>query len=133
MLFLLNINVFYVSIRYYDIIHFNFRLTFDLKLNSSENFKEIFFDQIPSISILIDVLLKFNAAIYKKGNLIEDRLQIATNYLESDFIFDIFVVIPYFISLQLNLPYFDLVILLKVFQISKLGKSLFDRLELNKT
>lgn len=99
--------------------------------------------QIPSYSFLLEVVIKFNTCHYHKGNLIQNRLQIAKTYIKSSkwvgwghfftlgFLIDIIVVIPFFLSLQFNIPYLDLVIVLKIFQISKLVDSLFDRLELS--
>lgn len=76
---------------------------------------------------MLEILLKFNTCYYNKGAVIEDRYLIAKNYFRSckinniklAFLFDIFVIIPYFVSLRFDLEYLDLVIILKVFQIKK--------------
>ncbi len=46
------------------------------------------------------------------------------------FLFDVFVIIPFFLSLRFSVEYLDLVLILKVFQIKKFSGTLFDRLEL---
>ncbi|CAK88798.1 unnamed protein product (macronuclear) [Paramecium tetraurelia] len=120
---ILNINVLYVSIK----------IAFKFDEQSQDDFyqaRQIIFDVLPSYSFMLEILLKFNTCYYYKGAVIENRYQIAKNYLRSSFFFDIFVVIPYFISLRFDLQYLDLVIILKVFQITKFSRNLFDRLEL---
>ncbi|CAD8197311.1 unnamed protein product [Paramecium octaurelia] len=120
---ILNINVLYVSIK----------IAFKFDEQSQDDFyqaRQIIFDVLPSYSFMLEILLKFNTCYYYKGAVIENRYQIAKNYLRSSFFFDIFVVIPYFISLRFDLQYLDLVIILKVFQITKFSRTLFDRLEL---
>ncbi|CAK87067.1 unnamed protein product (macronuclear) [Paramecium tetraurelia] len=120
---ILNINVLYVSAK----------IAFKFDEHSNDVFyqaRQIMFDVLPSYSFMLEIILKFNTCYYYKGAVIENRYQIAKNYLQSSFFFDIFVVIPYFISLRFNLEYLDLVIILKVFQITKFSRTLFDRLEL---
>ncbi|CAD8053452.1 unnamed protein product [Paramecium primaurelia] len=120
---ILNINVLYVSIK----------IAFKFDEQSNDAFyqaRQIMFDVLPSYSFMLEILLKFNTCYYYKGAVIENRYQIAKNYLRSSFFFDIFVVIPFFISLRFDLEYLDLVIILKVFQITKFSRTLFDRLEL---
>ncbi|CAD8086164.1 unnamed protein product [Paramecium primaurelia] len=120
---ILNINVLYVSAK----------IAFKFDEESNDIFyqaRQIMFDVLPSYSFMLEILLKFNTCYYYKGAVIENRYQIAKNYLQSSFFFDIFVIIPYFISLRFDLQYLDLVIILKVFQITKFSRTLFDRLEL---
>lgn len=72
----------------------------------------------------MEIFLKFNTCYYSKGAVIENRYMIAKNYLKNcikiytiklAFFFDLFVVIPYFLSLRFDVEYLDLVIILKIF------------------
>lgn len=133
-LLILNINVIYVSAR----VAFKFDSS-QVDSDSLYKTREIFFDVLPSYSFILEILLKFNTCYYHNGSVIEDRFKIARNYIKSckfdkfvlAFFFDIFVVIPFFISLRFQLEYLDLVLILKVFQITKFSATLFDRLELS--
>ncbi|CAD8197192.1 unnamed protein product [Paramecium octaurelia] len=120
---ILNINVLYVSAK----IAFKFD---DSTNDDLQQARQIIFDVLPSYSFMLEILLKFNTCYYNKGAVIENRYLIAKNYFRSSFLFDIFVIIPYFVSLRFDLEYLDLVIILKVFQIKKFSRTLFDRLEL---
>ncbi|CAD8107337.1 unnamed protein product [Paramecium sonneborni] len=120
---ILNINVLYVSAK----------IAFKFDKQSDDAFyqaRQIMFDVLPSYSFMLEILQKFNTCFYYKGAVIENRYEIAKNYLRTSFLFDLFVIIPYFISLRFDLEYLDLVIILKVFQITKFSRTLFDRLEL---
>ncbi|CAD8046163.1 unnamed protein product [Paramecium sonneborni] len=123
---ILNMNVLYVSAR----VAFKFDTNNSLE-DSFQQFRWVLFDVLPSYSFILEILIKFNTCYYYKGTVIENRYQIAKNYIRTSFFFDVFVIIPFFISLQFELDYLDLVIILKVFQIAKLSGNLFDRLELS--
>ncbi|CAD8213597.1 unnamed protein product [Paramecium octaurelia] len=117
---IVTINVFYVSLR------ISFPEIEEFPLNS----KEFIFEQLPVYSFLLDIALKFNTCIYNKGILITSRAKIVKFYCIEGFFIDLFLVVPFFIGQQFNFRYFDFVIVLKVFQLSSLFSSLFNRLEL---
>ncbi|CAD8076502.1 unnamed protein product [Paramecium sonneborni] len=123
---ILNMNVLYVSAR----VSFKFDTSnsFD---DSFQQFRQILFDVLPSYSFILEILFKFNTCYYYKGTVIENRYQIAKNYFRTSFFFDVFVIIPFFLSLRFEVDYLDLVLILKVFQIKKFSGNLFDRLELS--
>ncbi|CAD8047017.1 unnamed protein product [Paramecium sonneborni] len=122
---ILNMNVLYVSAR----VAFKFDTNNSLD-DSFQQFRWVLFDVLPSYSFILEILIKFNTCFYHKGTVIENRYQIAKNYLRTSFFFDVFVIIPFFLSLRFQLDYLDLVLILKVFQITKFSGNLFDRLEL---
>ncbi|CAD8054277.1 unnamed protein product [Paramecium sonneborni] len=123
---ILNMNVLYVSAR----VSFKFDTSnsFD---DSFQQFRQVLFDVLPSYSFILEILIKFNTCFYHKGTVIENRYYIAKNYIRTSFFFDIFVIIPFFLSLRFQVDYLDLVLILKVFQIKKFSGNLFDRLELS--
>ncbi|CAD8126253.1 unnamed protein product [Paramecium sonneborni] len=118
---IVTINVFYVSLR------ISFPELVDFPLAS----KEFFFEQLPVYSFLLEIVLKFNTCIYNKGILITSRRKIVKYYCIEGFLIDLFLVVPFFIGQQFDFRYFDFVIILKVFQLSSLFSSLFNRLELS--
>ncbi|KAM3136184.1 hypothetical protein pb186bvf_011643 [Paramecium bursaria] len=124
-LFILNLNVMYASTKV------AFHLQADNIVDQLGDVQNIFFDVLPSYCFLLEIILKFNTCYYHKGNLIENRFLIAKNYLRTTFLFDICVIIPYFLSLRFSVSYLDLVLILKVFQIRKFSGTLSDRLELS--
>ncbi|CAD8123179.1 unnamed protein product [Paramecium sonneborni] len=120
MIVIVTINVFYVSLR------ISFPEIRDLHLIG----KELIFEQIPVYIFFIDILLKFNTGIYFRGNLITNRIKIIKHYCQEGLIIDLVLVVPFFIGQLLNFSHLDFVIVLKVFQLSGLFSSLFNRLEL---
>ncbi|CAD8096172.1 unnamed protein product [Paramecium sonneborni] len=120
LLCIVTINVFYVSLRlsFVEIVEMDWLL------------KDFIFEQLPSYSFLLEILIKFNTCIYSKGVLIKNRKRLIKRYLKQEFLIDLVLIIPFFIGRQFDFIYLDLVIILKVFQISKLTNSLFNRLEL---
>ncbi|CAD8181119.1 unnamed protein product [Paramecium pentaurelia] len=120
LLCIVTINVFYVSLRlsFVEIVEMDWIL------------KDFIFEQLPSYSFLLEIIIKFNTCIYSKGVLIKNRKRLIKRYLKREFVIDMVLIIPFFIGRQFDFIYLDLVIILKVFQISKLTNSLFNRLEL---
>ncbi|CAK70404.1 unnamed protein product (macronuclear) [Paramecium tetraurelia] len=120
LLCIVTINVFYVSLRlsFVEIVKMDWVL------------KDFIFEQLPSYSFLLEIIIKFNTCIYSKGVLIKNRKRLIKRYLKREFLIDMVLIIPFFIGRQFDFIYLDLVIILKVFQISKLTNSLFNRLEL---
>ncbi|CAK89471.1 unnamed protein product (macronuclear) [Paramecium tetraurelia] len=120
LLCVVTINVFYVSLRlsFVEIVEMDWVL------------KDFIFEQLPSYSFLLEIIIKFNTCIYSKGVLIKNRKRLIKRYLKREFLIDLVLIIPFFIGRQFSFIYLDLVIILKVFQISKLTNSLFNRLEL---
>ncbi|CAD8191328.1 unnamed protein product [Paramecium pentaurelia] len=120
LLCIVTINVFYVSLRlsFVEIVEMEWQL------------KDFIFEQLPSYSFLLEIIIKFNTCIYSKGVLIKNRKRLIKRYLKREFLIDLVLIIPFFIGRQFDFIYLDLVIILKVFQISKLTNSLFNRLEL---
>ncbi|CAK82656.1 unnamed protein product (macronuclear) [Paramecium tetraurelia] len=120
MIVIVTINVFYVSLR------ISFPEIRELSLIG----KELIFEQIPVYIFFIDIILKLNTCIYFRGNLISNRKKIIKHYCAEGLIIDLVLVVPFFIGQLLNFSYLDFVIVLKVFQLSGLFSSLFNRLEL---
>ncbi|CAD8194916.1 unnamed protein product [Paramecium octaurelia] len=120
LLCIVTVNVFYVSLRlsFVEIVEMDWVL------------KDFIFEQLPSYSFLLEIIIKFNTCIYSKGVLIKNRKRLIKRYLKREFLIDLVLIIPFFIGRQFSFIYLDLVIILKVFQISKLTNSLFNRLEL---
>ncbi|CAD8060849.1 unnamed protein product [Paramecium primaurelia] len=119
-LLIVTINVFYVSLR----------LSFEEIVEMNWDLKDFIFEQLPSYSFILEIIIKFNTCIYSKGVLIKNRKRLIKRYLKREFLIDMLLIIPFFIGRQLDFFYLDLVIILKMFQISKLTYSLFNRLEL---
>lgn len=53
----------------------------------------------------MDIVVNFNTAYYRKGQIITKRSKIAKHYLATSFFWDFVVVVPYFISKKLNIRY----------------------------
>ncbi|CAD8096103.1 unnamed protein product [Paramecium sonneborni] len=120
LLCIVTINVFYVTLR----------LSFIEILEMDWLLKDFIFEQLPGYSFLLEIIIKFNTCIYRKGVLIKNRKRLIKRYLKKEFFIDLILIIPFIIGRQFDFIYLELVIILKVFQISKLTNSLFNRLEL---
>lgn len=103
-LFLLTINIFYIPIK----------MTYEnyagLQLPQILRF---LLDDLPAYSFLIDILLNFNTACYIKGQLVIERKEIIKIYVSTNFIYDFMIVGPYFFSKIMNIPYVDVILLLR--------------------
>lgn len=75
----------------YQSIIIPFRLCFDVDAQGSTYYFEFMID----ISFMIDILVQFNTAFYKRGTLIFNRWEIATNYFWSWFLIDFVASFPY--------------------------------------
>ena len=81
--------------------------------------------------------MKLNTTYYTKGKLVENRIEIAKNYYNTrslhlilflGLIYDIIVLIPYFIALKYHIRYIDIMILIKILFVSDYTDPFFDRL-----
>lgn len=66
-----------------------------------------------------------------KGYLITNRRKIIKRYLKKDFIFDVLIIGPYFISKIFNIFYLDIILLMRTNKIYKMSNELFDFLNPN--
>ncbi len=63
--------------------------------------------------MLIEIILSFFTAIYKKGILVLNKGKIFKYYAKKGFINDFAILFLYFISIRFEIPYLDLIILFK--------------------
>lgn len=91
---------------------------------------KIFLDDLPGWAFLIDMLLNFNIAYYKKGSIITDRGKIVKHYFKSHLIWDAIVIIPFFINSSLNVPYLDIILLLRYNKMIKISNNYIEMLNL---
>ena len=89
MLILLGINIFYIPL---NICFFQ-----PLKIEPNQFIKAMC-SILPSWAFIMDVLLKFFTAYYEKGILVNDRKQIFLNYLRKESLWDLIVLVPYFLA-----------------------------------
>ncbi|KAL4462117.1 hypothetical protein ABPG74_000962 [Tetrahymena malaccensis] len=83
---------------------------------------------ITLLTLVIDILIKINKAIYKRGMIIVMRDQIVKSYLKKEALFDFTILIIYSISqFSDNLDYFQYVIILRIFQVIRTLKGLFEK------
>ncbi|KAL4483600.1 hypothetical protein ABPG72_006666 [Tetrahymena utriculariae] len=83
---------------------------------------------ITLITLVLDILIKINKAIYKRGMIIVMRDQIIKSYLKKEALFDFTILIIYSISqFSDNLDYFQYVIILRIFQVIRTLKGLFEK------
>lgn len=57
--------------------------------------------------------MNFNTAFYDKGKLVTNRRVIAKYYLKGKFIWDFIIITPYIISQYYDVPYIDMILLLR--------------------
>lgn len=93
-LILLILNILYIPLK----ISFQDHLDFNISDSLS-----VVLDTAPSWTFLVDILLNFNTAQYKKGVLVTDRVQIAKNYFKGHFFWDFVIIIPFFFSSRFNI------------------------------
>ena len=84
-------------------------------------FEYIEFNQVGFLAFCVDMVFIFNTGIYFKGGIIKNRLKIASSYLKSNFLLDLFGIIPlihfYFLILIENKIYKYLVYSLIMFKL----------------
>ncbi len=57
-------------------------IVFPVKISFSLYIDELYWNLIPLMMHLFDMLLTFNTAFYLDGNIVEDRRKIASNYFQ---------------------------------------------------
>ena len=85
-------------------------------------------EDLPSWLFLIDILLQFNTAYYKKGILITQRSKIIQHYLRGNFTWDLIIIIPFFISLYFKVQYLDITLILRSNKLLKITNKIFELL-----
>ncbi|CAD8122991.1 unnamed protein product [Paramecium sonneborni] len=123
-------NIYFLWIVTINVLFVSLRLSFEEIVEMDWNLKDFIFEQLPTYSFLLEIIIKFNTCIYSRGVLIKNRKRLIKRYIRREFLIDMVLIIPFFIGRQLDFIYLDLIIILKMFQISKLTYSLFNRLEL---
>ncbi|KAL4462120.1 hypothetical protein ABPG74_000965 [Tetrahymena malaccensis] len=80
--------------------------------------------------LIIETLIKFNRASFKRGRIITSREFIIKKYFKNEFIFDFFILVCYIISIQnIQLIYFEYVLELRLIRVLKTYKELFQKLD----
>ncbi|KAL4491788.1 hypothetical protein ABPG72_006043 [Tetrahymena utriculariae] len=113
-LFLLSLNIFYIPIK----ITWEEQGLGGFQLTS---WVQIFLNDLPGWTFLADIILNFNTAYFSKGQIIYSRSKIIKNYLKTKFIGDLLVVVPFIISLRLNLILLNSVLILRTNKMFKLA------------
>lgn len=106
------INIFYVPMK----------LSF--KIENINETVQVFVETLPSILFILEIILNFNTAFYKKGVMYTSRKDIFKNYISGNLKLDLIAVFPFLIS-KFNVPYTDFALLLRVTRV----KSMVDNLE----
>lgn len=79
----LTISMYYTTLRLFNFLHI-YRLAFPINSQRHENnLGEIFFDLIPNISFMVEILLKLNTCYYERGHLIKERIKIVRYYFNT--------------------------------------------------
>ncbi|KAL4444512.1 hypothetical protein ABPG74_016805 [Tetrahymena malaccensis] len=113
-LFLLSLNIFYIPIK----ITWEEQSLGGFQLTS---WVQIFLNDLPGWTFLADIILNFNTAYFSKGQIIYNRSKIIKNYLKTKFIGDLLIVVPFIISLRLNLILLNSVLILRTNKMFKLA------------
>ncbi|EAS03000.2 cation channel family protein (macronuclear) [Tetrahymena thermophila SB210] len=113
-LFLLSLNIFYIPIK----ITWEEQSLGGFQLTS---WVQIFLNDLPGWTFLADIILNFNTAYFSKGQIIYNRVKIIKNYLKTKFLGDLLVVVPFIISLRLNLILLNSVLILRTNKMFKLA------------
>lgn len=93
-LVLLVLNIFYIPLKMSFSFHDDFSASKEISF---------FLESAPSWTFMMDILLNFNTAQYRKGELVTDRMQIAKNYIKGHFFWDFVIIVPFFFSSRLNI------------------------------
>ncbi len=86
-------------------------------------------DELPSWIFIFDILMNFNTAFFKNGVIIDQRKRIFKRYYQGIIVtinklkikligklfLDLLIVIPFIFSLNLNIPYLEAILMLRVF------------------
>ncbi|KAL4494527.1 hypothetical protein ABPG72_004429 [Tetrahymena utriculariae] len=85
---------------------------------------------LPFITFFFEIVINFNTAIYKSGQIIKERKYIIKKYFKNKLIYEILIYFIYFISIKEDsLYYLQLVILLRSKKIFELLKQFFTRFD----
>jgi hypothetical protein len=118
---LIIINIFYIPMK----------LSFDFT-QDSQPLATMVLQTIPSWFFMVDILLNFNTAYYHKGMIHTRRNEIIEHYLQSNFRWDLIIVVPFIIS-QFQVPYTDFTLLLRALRVKSMVENLEEILNLKDT
>ncbi|KAL4461448.1 hypothetical protein ABPG74_016072 [Tetrahymena malaccensis] len=121
-LILLFINIFYIPIK------ICFTGVHQLKLN--EMFQILLYD-LPGYSFILDSVIRANTAFYQKGQLITQKSKILMNYYKQSFFLDLFIIIPYLITMKANIPFLDITFLLRLTRLTSIFSNFEQMLNLS--
>ncbi|EAR98657.2 cyclic nucleotide-binding domain protein (macronuclear) [Tetrahymena thermophila SB210] len=121
-LILLFINIFYIPIK------ICFTGVHQMKLN--EMYQVLLYD-LPGYSFILDSIIRANTAFYQKGQLITQKSKILMNYYKESFFLDLFIIIPYLISIKANIPFLDITFLLRLTRLTSIFNNFEQMLNLS--
>ncbi|KAL4468935.1 hypothetical protein ABPG72_009755 [Tetrahymena utriculariae] len=121
-LILLFINIFYIPIK------ICFTGVHQMKLN--EMLQVLLYD-LPGYSLILDSVIRANTAFYQKGQLITQKSKILMNYYKESFFLDLFIIIPYLISVKTNIPFLQITFLLRVTRLTSIFNNFEQMLNLS--
>lgn len=101
---------------------------FILAFEIDDYFRWFLIDTCITLFFVCDMVIVFNSAIYKNGNLVRDRKQIAKEYLKKSFFIDLISILPYAItptseysdSYKVNKRFLNLLRLLKLTRLCRI-------------
>ena len=99
---LIIVNIFYIPMK------LSFHFSTDGSYASS-----LFLETVPTSFFVFDIFLTFNTAFYHNGDIQTKKKEIFKHYMRNNFIWDLIVVIPFFIS-QFDTTYTEFTLLLRV-------------------
>ena len=120
MFLILVINIFHVPTAYF----------FELQFESYDYFLLIILETVPIYVFIAEILVNFNTACYKKGELISIRKKIAKNYIKSNLTVDFFTIFPFLFGNLFKIRLIQLVLVIRVIKAKKMLNKLEEVFEL---
>ncbi|CAK92678.1 unnamed protein product (macronuclear) [Paramecium tetraurelia] len=105
------INIFYIPMK----------LGFDFE--REDLLTSIFLETLPSLTFVLDIVLTFFTAYYSQGQIHRDKQQILKHYVNTNFAWDLMIVIPFILS-SYSVPYTEYILLLRVTKVKSMIESI---------
>ena len=113
-----------------NIFYLPMKISFELGEMQDYAFLDFLFEVIPSITFTLEILINFNTAFYREGIIHTSRLSIVQNYLNGDFLQDMVVIVPFFVSLQYDINYLQFLLLIRVTRLGRMVRNMEEVLNL---
>ncbi|EWS75104.1 cyclic nucleotide-binding domain protein (macronuclear) [Tetrahymena thermophila SB210] len=121
-------SIFLMIVLTLNVVYIPLAISFqDIQLST---FASILINILPNVSFMVEIIIKFNTAIYKKGLIIKSRKQIVLSYLQKRFWYDLCIVFCFFFGSYFQNAFIQIVLLLRFFDITRLIAEIEERYNL---